>query len=85
MSSWNNDDRVCYETALEIVERAAGYIKEHDRGDRTFGGQKHQPLPESWRRQLLVEIVPFLRGRLSLSKRVVATTSPITSRTPTSP
>jgi rhamnulose-1-phosphate aldolase/alcohol dehydrogenase len=73
MSSWSNDDKVCYDTALQIVDRAASYIQEHDRGARTFGGQKHRPLPESRRRQLLVDIVAFLRGRLSLSKRVVAT------------
>src|SRR5215510_10433467 len=30
MSSWSNDDRACYETALEIVDRAARFIEEHD-------------------------------------------------------
>src|SRR5262245_15816775 len=37
MSSWSDDDKTCYETALEIVDRAARYIEQHDRGARTFG------------------------------------------------
>src|SRR5678810_809083 len=32
MSSCSNDDKTCYETALEIVDRAAGYIEARDRG-----------------------------------------------------
>src|SRR3954463_8063667 len=44
MSSWNDDDKTCYETALEIIDRAARFIEAHDKGDQTFGGQKHQPL-----------------------------------------
>src|SRR4029450_12683708 len=42
MSSWNNDDKSCYETALEIIERAASYLEAHDKGEQTFGGQRHQ-------------------------------------------
>ncbi len=73
MSSWNNDDRICYETALEIIERAARYIEDHDRGERTFGGQKHQPLPEADRKRIAAEIIPWLRGQVSVYKRFVGT------------
>jgi rhamnulose-1-phosphate aldolase/alcohol dehydrogenase len=73
MSSWSDDDRDCYETALDIVDRAARYIEEHDRGAQTFGGQKYEALGESQRRRLMVEVLPFVRGQISASKRVVAT------------
>jgi rhamnulose-1-phosphate aldolase/alcohol dehydrogenase len=73
MSSWSNDDRACYETALEIVDRAARYIEEHDRGERTFGGQKYAALPAPERKRIVIEIIPFLRGRLSASKRMIGT------------
>jgi len=73
MSSWSNDDKVCYETALEIINQAARYIEEHDRGARTFGGQKYAPLSERDRRRFMVDILPFLRGRLSGSSRFTAT------------
>lgn len=73
MSSWDNDDRTCYETALRIIERAARYIEDHDRGEKTFGGQKYQPLPEEDRKRIEAEIIPWLRGQISVDKRFVGT------------
>jgi rhamnulose-1-phosphate aldolase/alcohol dehydrogenase len=73
MSSWSDDDRTCYETALEIIDRAARYIGAHDKGDQTFGGRKYQPLSEVDRRRLQAAIIPFLRGQVSVSRRFVGT------------
>ncbi|MGH9837521.1 MAG: bifunctional rhamnulose-1-phosphate aldolase/short-chain dehydrogenase [Blastocatellia bacterium] len=70
MSSWSNNDKTCYETALEIIDRAARYIEARDKGEKTFGGPKHQSLPEAERRRMLVELLPWLRGRVSSSKGV---------------
>ena len=73
MSSWNDDDKTCYETALEIIDRAAIYIESCDKGDRTFGGAKHAPLPNPDRQRIQAEIIHFLRGQISTSKRFVGT------------
>jgi rhamnulose-1-phosphate aldolase/alcohol dehydrogenase len=73
MSSWNDDDKSCYETALEIIDRAARYIEAHDQGDQTFAGPKYQPLADPDRQSLQAKIVPFLRGQVSVSRRFVAT------------
>jgi len=73
MSSWSNDDKSCYETALEIIDRAARYIEGRDRGEMTFGGRKHEPLPDDDRRRLIIELIPWLRGRISVQKRFVGT------------
>jgi rhamnulose-1-phosphate aldolase/alcohol dehydrogenase len=73
MSSWNNDDKTCYETALEIIDRAADYIEAHDKGDETFGGQKYQALDDRTRRKLQTEIIPFIRGQVSVYRRFVGT------------
>ena len=73
MSSWDNDDRTCYETALEIIDRASVYIEERDRGEQTFGGQKYARLEETERRRIITEIIPFLRGQISVYKRFVGT------------
>ncbi|HXI24286.1 MAG TPA: bifunctional rhamnulose-1-phosphate aldolase/short-chain dehydrogenase [Pyrinomonadaceae bacterium] len=73
MSSWDNDDKTCYETALEIIDRAAQFIEAHDKGEKTFGGRKHQPLNEADRKRLQAEIIPFLRGQISVAKRFVGT------------
>ncbi len=73
MSSWNDDDRTCYETALGIIERAARYIEDHDRGEKTFGGQRYQSLAAADRKRIEAEIIPWLRGQISASKRFVGT------------
>src|SRR5947207_12535917 len=73
MSSWDNSDKTCYETALEIIDRAARYIEAHDRGEKTFGGQKYKPLAEEERKRLIAEIIPYLRGQVSAYKRFVGT------------
>src|SRR5215472_3203280 len=73
MSSWDDNDKTCYETALEIIDRAARYIADHDRGARTFGGAKHRDLNQSDRRRRLIEMLPFIRGQVSAKQRFVAT------------
>ena len=73
MSSWSNDDKTCYETALEIIDRAAAYIETRDRGEKTFGGPKHPSLDEAERERILVEVLPWLRGQVSGERRFVAT------------
>jgi rhamnulose-1-phosphate aldolase/alcohol dehydrogenase len=73
MSSWADDDRLCYETALDIIDRAARAIEEHDRGEKTFGGQRVRPLGPDKRREVLVELLPWIRGQLSQGRRFVGT------------
>jgi rhamnulose-1-phosphate aldolase/alcohol dehydrogenase len=73
MSSWSNDDKTCYEIALEIIDRASSYIEARDRGARTFGGQRHPALDPAQRKRVLTEILPFLRGHVSVGKRFVGT------------
>ena len=73
MSSWSDDDKTCYETALEIIDRAARFIESRDKGEMTFGGQRCEPLSQEHRQQMLAEIIPWLRGQLSVQKRVVGT------------
>jgi rhamnulose-1-phosphate aldolase/alcohol dehydrogenase len=73
MSSWNNHDKTCYETALEIIDRAARFIAERDKGELTFGGEKYPSLPADQRQRLLSEIIPWLRGQVSVHNRLVGT------------
>ena len=73
MSSWDNDDKTCYETALELIDRAAQYIEGHDKGEATFGGPKYKPLDDATREAFQTEIIPFVRGRVSENRRFVGT------------
>jgi len=70
---WDDDDRACYRLTLDLVERAARYIAASGSGDGAFGGPKYASLPESERRAKLVEVLPWLRGRLGRQRPVLAT------------
>ncbi len=70
---WDDDDRTCYALTLELIGKAARYIAAHDRGEGTFGGRRFEPLDPVRRREVLVEVLPWLRGRLSAGGRVIGT------------
>ncbi|MEM6391458.1 MAG: bifunctional rhamnulose-1-phosphate aldolase/short-chain dehydrogenase [Planctomycetota bacterium] len=71
--NWADDDKACYELTLSLTEKAAAYIESKDKGDQTFGGQKYQTLDDEQRDALLVELLPWLRGRVSQQKRFIGT------------
>src|SRR5258706_1235919 len=71
--NWADDDRECYELTLRLIEQAAEYIEARDKGEKTFGGQKHAALPDAERDEILFELLPWLRGQVSQQKRFFAT------------
>jgi rhamnulose-1-phosphate aldolase/alcohol dehydrogenase len=71
--NWADDDKVCYERSLALIDKAARYIEARDKGDQTFGGAKYQPLSEAERNALLVELLPRLRGMVSQQSRFIGT------------
>jgi len=71
--NWADDDKACYTLTLELIERAARYIESKDKGDKTFGGQKYRDLPEEKRIDLLAEVLPWLRGKVSQQRGFIAT------------
>ncbi|MBV8881470.1 MAG: bifunctional rhamnulose-1-phosphate aldolase/short-chain dehydrogenase, partial [Planctomycetaceae bacterium] len=73
MSAWHDDDKVCYETTLWVINRAAEVIAQKDKGEKTFGGAKYKDLPEARRHELLAELLPWLRGKIGTQRRFVGT------------
>ncbi|MCC7235389.1 MAG: bifunctional rhamnulose-1-phosphate aldolase/short-chain dehydrogenase [Bryobacterales bacterium] len=71
--NWAEGGRECYGLTLSIIEKAAGYIERHDKGAKTFGGQRHGTLPEAVRDEVLFAILPWLRGQVSQQKRFIGT------------
>jgi len=71
--NWAEDDKACYELTLSLIEKAAQYIEKHDKGEKTFGGQKYASLEETTRNEILVKLLPVLRGKVSLSNRFIGT------------
>jgi len=71
--NWADDDKACYELTLSLIEKAAKYIEKHDKGEETFGGQKYQSLNEDERNELLIQLLPKLRGMVSQKNRFIGT------------
>jgi rhamnulose-1-phosphate aldolase/alcohol dehydrogenase len=71
--NWANDDEECYNLSLTLIEKAAKYLADHDKGAKTFGGAKYQSLPETERRETLAQLLPWLRGKVSQHKRFIGT------------
>jgi rhamnulose-1-phosphate aldolase/alcohol dehydrogenase len=71
--NWANDDKACYELTLTLVEKAARYIEQRDKGDKTFGRQKYESLGEETRTEILINLLPKLRGMVSQANRFIGT------------
>jgi rhamnulose-1-phosphate aldolase/alcohol dehydrogenase len=71
--NWAHDDKECYELSLSLIERAAEYIASRDKGDQTFGGRKYSGVSDADREEILFTLLPWLRGQIGRTKRLVAT------------
>jgi rhamnulose-1-phosphate aldolase/alcohol dehydrogenase len=75
--SWHDDEKVCYEQTLQLIEEAAAYIESKyvAKGGhaKAFGGQKYQSLEASRRHAVLASILPWLRGQISKERRFIGT------------
>ncbi|MCP4889163.1 MAG: bifunctional rhamnulose-1-phosphate aldolase/short-chain dehydrogenase, partial [Planctomycetaceae bacterium] len=52
---------------------AGRYIEERDKGDQTFEGAKYGNLSGEEQKELVSELVPWLRGQVSQQNRFIAT------------
>ncbi len=73
--TWGETQRECYLNTVTLIDQLTSFIEEHlgKKGDRTFGGRKHEPLAD--RRNVALEVLPVLRGRLSENRRVIGSYS----------
>lgn len=71
--NWADDDKACYDLTLALIEQAGDFIAAHDKGPLTFGGPRYTTLPEATCSHVLSQILPWLRGQVSTSQRMIAT------------
>ncbi len=72
--NWADDDKACYELTIDLIEKADAYIAKCDKGEKTFGGQKFQALPEAQRHEALAEVLPCIRGQITFQgQRLIGT------------
>ncbi|MGJ8691405.1 MAG: bifunctional rhamnulose-1-phosphate aldolase/short-chain dehydrogenase [Thalassotalea sp.] len=72
-TNWESESKSCYEMSLWVIETAASYIEQHDKGAMTFGGAKVDSLAEDARTELLAKFLPVARGILSNKVKFIAT------------
>ncbi|BAM05091.1 bifunctional rhamnulose-1-phosphate aldolase/short-chain dehydrogenase [Phycisphaera mikurensis] len=71
--NWHDDARACYDLSLDLIDTAARYIADHDKHEQTFGGAKYRTPGLDEREALLVQVLPWLRGRVSQQQRFIGT------------
>lgn len=71
--NWANDDKECYELSLKLINQAADYLAEHEKGEDSYGGSKFKSLKKNERRAVLAEVLPFLRGQVSQQNQFIGT------------
>ncbi|MBV9289240.1 MAG: bifunctional rhamnulose-1-phosphate aldolase/short-chain dehydrogenase [Hyphomicrobiales bacterium] len=68
--TWGPTSKACYETTLEVINRAAAWLAANARGE-AFGGQAVEPLPPEERKAVAAKLMPAIRGRISAGERKV--------------
>lgn len=71
--NWADDDKECYDISIELINRAAAYLADHERSVECFGGIKYQSLPPEERREMLTAMLPYIRGQVSRMNHFVGT------------
>lgn len=75
--NWGRTGRECYRRSLGLIDRAASAIEERiarsGGEEKIFGGPRHAALPAATRAKVWSRLLPWLRGRVSGSRRFVAT------------
>jgi rhamnose utilization protein RhaD (predicted bifunctional aldolase and dehydrogenase)/NAD(P)-dependent dehydrogenase (short-subunit alcohol dehydrogenase family) len=69
--TWGSTQRECYRNTLSIIDQLGQFVLDRveKRGSSVFGGTKRGALEN--RRDVALDIFPFLRGRLSAKQRVI--------------
>ncbi len=67
--TWGDTAEESYAATLEAINRAASFIADRTAGNAVFGGPRGEPLGDDERNALLVDVLPALRGAVSVDGR----------------
>jgi rhamnose utilization protein RhaD (predicted bifunctional aldolase and dehydrogenase)/NAD(P)-dependent dehydrogenase (short-subunit alcohol dehydrogenase family) len=73
--TWGNTQRECYLNTITIIDQLGQFVQEqvNAKGEQIFGGPRYQARKDH--RELAIDILPYLRGRVSANKRMIGTFS----------
>lgn len=71
--NWAETQKACYLRSLALIDRAEEYLQQNGKAEYAFGGQQYEALSEDKRANVLTEVLPWLRGKVSQDKKKIAT------------
>ena len=73
--TWGETQRECYVNTLTVIDQLGQFIANHGhrKGSARFGGESVKA--RSNRQELAIEVLPYLRGRVSATRRWIASFS----------
>ncbi|WP_265516455.1 bifunctional rhamnulose-1-phosphate aldolase/short-chain dehydrogenase [Nitratireductor luteus] len=66
--TWGDTARECYETTVEIINRAIEWFAAESEGKPAFGGPVRKTLAEAERQAIAARLMPIIRGKISSSQ-----------------
>src|SRR5690349_17013476 len=72
--TWADTSKACYETTLDIINKATSWLADKSRGKRPFGNVVAPALTIDRRREIAAGIMPLIRGAISAAAEGVAPT-----------
>ncbi|HKE16046.1 MAG TPA: bifunctional rhamnulose-1-phosphate aldolase/short-chain dehydrogenase [Kofleriaceae bacterium] len=68
--TWGDTSRDCYRHTITVIDSLGQLVLEHMDGKELFGGPRCETARDH--RDLAIDVLPFVRGRVSRGRRVVA-------------
>ncbi|MBD0865310.1 MAG: bifunctional rhamnulose-1-phosphate aldolase/short-chain dehydrogenase [Rhodobacteraceae bacterium] len=69
--TWADTAKACYDTTINVINRAAEWLHEQTANVSAFGGAKHESLDDAGRRMVAARLMPALRGFVSGNQHMV--------------
>jgi rhamnulose-1-phosphate aldolase/alcohol dehydrogenase len=69
--TWADTAKDCYDTTIDVINRATEWLRERTSNVPAFGGAKHQSLGEEERRKVAARLMPAIRGFVSGNQHMV--------------
>lgn len=69
--TWADDPKTCYDNSIRIIQEAEDYLKDQQKGKAVFGAVKVASLPENERHALITELLPVIRGEVSVERSAI--------------
>lgn len=71
--TWGENSKESYDQTISVIQEAEDYVENKAKGQTLFGGQKYDALSQAERKDLLAQIMPVVRGQVSVDKKMIVT------------